>query len=141
MRTLKILSIIAAVALSIAACGDSTTTNQSANTANTTQTANTPKPSPTQDAMAQARTTYAAECARCHGDKGDGGTATVLKKKIKVPSLKKGHALSHTDDQMVKIISDGEEEMPPFKDKLKPEEITNMVRFLRQEFQGGAGKK
>jgi mono/diheme cytochrome c family protein len=91
--------------------------------------------------MTSARATYAAECARCHGINGDGGTVTVLKKKLKVPSLKKGHALDHTDDQMVKIISDGEEAMPSFKDKLKPEEITTLVRLIRQEFQAGAAKK
>jgi mono/diheme cytochrome c family protein len=139
MRTLKILSIIAAVAFSIAGCGDSATTNQTANTTNTAQTASTPQPTP--DAIAQARTTFSAECARCHGNNGDGGTATVLKKRIKVPSLKKGHALDHTADQMVKIITEGEDEMPPFKDKLKPEEIRNLVQFIRQELQGGAAKK
>lgn len=139
MRTVKLLSIIIAIALLIIGCGNSATTNQNANTANTT--ANTAQATPTPDAIAAARTTYAAECARCHGIKGDGGIATVLKKKLKVPSLRKGHALDHTDDQMVKIISDGEDAMPSFKDKLKAEEITSLVRFIRQEFQGGAAKK
>lgn len=143
MRTLKFLSVIAAVSLLIIGCGNSTTTNQTANTGNTSQpgNTNTAQPTPTPDAMAAARTTYAAECARCHGINGDGGTVTVLKKKLKVPSLKKGHALDHTADQMVKIISEGEDAMPSFKDKLKAEEITNLVRLIREEFQAGAAKK
>jgi mono/diheme cytochrome c family protein len=141
MRTAKLLSVITAVALLLIGCGNSATTNQTANTGNTAQSANTSQPTPTPDQMAAARTAYAAECARCHGINGDGGTVTVLKKRLKVPSLKKGHALDHTDAQMVKIITDGEDNMPPFKDKLKPEEITSLVRLIRQEFQGGAAKK
>jgi mono/diheme cytochrome c family protein len=90
--------------------------------------------------MVAARAIFAAECARCHGVKGEGGTPTVLGKKIKVPSLSKGHALSHTDEQLVKIVSEGEEAMPAFKDKLKPEEITTLVRMIRQEFQAKATK-
>lgn len=143
MRTVKLLSIVISIALFVAACNNASNTNQTANTANATQSANanTPQPTPTPDAITSARAIFAAECARCHGINGDGGTATVLKKKLKVPSLKKGHALDHTDEQMVKIISDGEEAMPAFKDKLKPEEITNLVRLIRQEFQAGAAKK
>jgi cytochrome c6 len=140
MRTAKLLSLIAAITLLLIGCGNSGTTNQSANT-NTAQSANTAQPTPTPDMIAAARTAYAAECARCHGINGDGGTVTVLKKRLKVPSLRKGHALDHTDDQMVKIITNGEDNMPPFKDKLKPEEITGLVRLIRQEFQAGAAKK
>jgi mono/diheme cytochrome c family protein len=140
MRTVKLLSIAFSIALFAVACNKAANTNQTANTANTTQTANTP-PQPTPDAVTSARAIFAAECARCHGINGEGGTATVLKKKLKVPSLKKGHALDHTDDQMVKIITEGEEAMPAFKDKLKPEEIKNLVQLIRKEFQAGAAKK
>jgi mono/diheme cytochrome c family protein len=58
-----------------------------------------------------------------------------------VPSLKTGHALDHTEDQLAKQISDGGDGMPAFKDQLKPEEITGLVRLIRQDFQGGASKK
>jgi mono/diheme cytochrome c family protein len=145
MRTFKLLSILAALALFVIACNDAANTNQPANTANGNQPANgntaKAQPTPTPDAMASAKTIYAAECARCHGINGDGGTVTVLKKKLQVPSLKKGHALGHTDEQLAKIITNGEEAMPSFKDKLKPEEITNLVQLIRKEFQAGAAKK
>lgn len=142
MRTAKLLSIIAAVALFVIACSNSSTTNQTTNATNTNQPANTTqaKPSPA-DEMTSVRAIYAAECARCHGIKGDGGTVTVLKKKLKVPSLKKGHALDHSDAEMVKIVSDGEDAMPSFKDKLKADEINGLVRLIRQDFQAGAAKK
>ncbi|HEX8174803.1 MAG TPA: cytochrome c [Pyrinomonadaceae bacterium] len=146
MKIVKLLSIALFAGLFVAACTSASNTNQTANTANTANTAqtanaNTAQPTPTPDAMVSARAIFAAECARCHGINGEGGTPTVLGKKIKVPSLKKGHALSHTDEQLAKIISDGEEAMPSFKDKLKPEEITSLVRMIRQEFQAGAAKQ
>jgi mono/diheme cytochrome c family protein len=143
MKIVKLLSIALFAGIFVAACTSASNTNQTANTANTAPAANTntAQPASTPDAMVSARAIYAAECARCHGINGEGGTPTILGKKIKVPSLKKGHALSHTDEQLAKIISDGEEAMPAFKDKLKPEEITSLVRMIRQEFQAGAAKK
>lgn len=143
MRTLKLLSIALSTALFVGACSSASNTNQTANTGNSAQPANTntPQPTPTPDAITSARAIFSAECARCHGINGDGGTPTVLGKKIKVPSLKRGHALSHTEEQLAKVISEGEEAMPAFKDKLKAEEITNLVKLIRQEIQAGAAKK
>lgn len=145
MRIAKLLSIIAALALFVIACNNAATTNQTANPSNITAkptpaaTAQaTPSPA---DEMVSARATYAAECARCHGINGDGGTVTVMKKKLKVPSLKAGHALGHSEDELAKQIREGGDGMPPFGDRLKPEEITGLVRLIRQEFQGGAAKK
>lgn len=142
MRTVKLLSIFASIALFVIACNQPANTNQTANTANTQPAnTNTAQPTPTADPITSARAIFAAECARCHGINGDGGTVTVLNKKLRVPSLKKGHALDHTDEQLAKIISDGHEAMPSFKDKLKPEEITSLVQLIRKEFQAGAAKK
>jgi cytochrome c6 len=145
MRTVKLLFIFAAIALFVIACSNAANTNQTANTTNTAPPANTntaqSQSTPAADPMTSARAAFAAECARCHGINGDGGTVTVLKKKLQVPSLKKGHALGHTDEQLAKIISDGHEAMPSFKDKLKPEEITGLVQLIRKEFQAGAAKK
>lgn len=143
MRTAKLLSIIAAIALFVIACNNGTTTNQTTSTTNAQPTpAATAQPTPTPvDEMTSARAIYAAECARCHGINGDGGTVTVLQKKLKVPSLKTGHALDHTEEQLAKQITKGGDGMPAFGDRLKPEEINSLVKLIRQEFQGGAAKK
>lgn len=144
MRLAKILTVTAALVLFVIACNNQpSTTNQTATNANApVPVATTAQPSPTPaDDMTSTLAIYAAECARCHGPKGDGGTVTVLKKKLKVPSLKVGHALDHTDEQLANRIREGEDgEMPAFKDKLKPEEITNLVRLIRQ-WQREAGAK
>lgn len=95
-----------------------------------------PSPSPSVDEFATARANYEKHCVGCHGEQGTGGRVKVENKQIKVPSLKADHAIKHTDDELIKRITNGEEEMPPFKDKLSAQEITELVRFVRKEYQG-----
>jgi mono/diheme cytochrome c family protein len=135
------------------ACGGETT-NTANQTANVTRSSNTDvaannnkanmpaanaNASPA-DELAAARTTYTQVCSVCHGEQGDGGTVTIEGKKLKVPSLKEGHALNHTDEQLARKINNGGDGMPAFKDRLKPEQISEIVRFVRREFQSGASK-
>jgi len=90
----------------------------------------------TPDQLAFARANYAKHCSACHGDEGKGGLVKVDNTRLKVPSLREGHALNHPDDKFVKQITDGGDGMPKFKDKLTPDEINQMVTFIRKEFQG-----
>ena len=91
----------------------------------------------TPDEFAFARANYAKDCSSCHGEEGKGGLVkTTDGTKLKVPSLIEGHALKHDDDDYVEQIVKGGDGMPEFKDKLKGEEITALVRFIRHEFQG-----
>ena len=53
-----------------------------------------------------------------------------------MPSLKDEHAVKRTDERMVRLINRGDGPMPPFEGKLKPEEINELVKFVRKEFQG-----
>lgn len=94
------------------------------------------KATATPDEFASARVSYAKHCVACHGDEGEGGVKTVDNKKLKVPSFSTGHALKHTDEDFVEQIMKGGDGMPAFKDKLSPEEINLLVRFVRHEFQG-----
>jgi mono/diheme cytochrome c family protein len=96
-----------------------------------------PGASATPDAFALTRGTYAKHCASCHGGTAEGKTVEVEGKKIKAPSLRTGHALTHSDDDFVKQISKGGDGMPAFADKMSAKEIDDMVHFLRKEFQAG----
>ena len=87
------------------------------------------------DEFATAKANYQKNCEACHGPNAEGGLAKVDNKQIKVPSLKAEHAVKHTDEQLTKMITNGEEAMPSFKNKLKPEEISEMVRYLRKVVQ------
>jgi menaquinol-cytochrome c reductase cytochrome b/c subunit len=88
------------------------------------------------DEFAAARANYKKNCEACHGPEATGGLVKVDNKQIKVPSLKSEHALKHKDEKLTKMITNGEEDMPAFKDKMSAQEISDMVRFVRKEFQG-----
>jgi mono/diheme cytochrome c family protein len=88
------------------------------------------------DELATARTNFAKHCAVCHGAEGNGGLVKIGDKSLKVPSLRSGHALDHPDEKFVKQITNGGDGMPKFEDKLTPEEINDLVRFIRKELQG-----
>ena len=94
------------------------------------------KATATPDEFAFARANYAKDCVVCHGEQGTGGPVTVEGVKLKVPSLKEGHPLKHSDEDFVDQIENGGDGMPKFKDKLSPTEISALVRFIRHEIQG-----
>jgi cytochrome c553 len=106
--------------------------NETANNA----PAASPTSKPTVDEFAIARATFKKDCSVCHGEDGTGGLKTVEGKKLKVPNFREGHALKHPDEDFVKQITNGGDGMPKFKDKLTPQQINDLVRFIRREFQG-----
>jgi mono/diheme cytochrome c family protein len=126
------LSCVAFMLVGSACTETATPTNTS-----TPRTAASPSPaaSAAADEFAHAREIYAKNCEACHGPKAEGGLAKVDNKQIKVPSLKADHAIKHTDDKLTKMITNGEEEMPAFKNKLTADEINLMVRYIRKVVQ------
>jgi mono/diheme cytochrome c family protein len=145
MKLAKLAIIVVAVALFAIACGDSTSTNQTANTGGTQPTpATSPKatvPTPTPDELAEAKTTYTNVCAACHQDKGEGGMVKIEGKRLKVPSLLEGHGLTHTDAEFAKQIANGGDGMPAFKDRLNEKQINDLVRYIRRDIQAGLTPK
>ena len=133
MRICTIALVIASAIFVISGC--SKPANETVNRTPATtpgQTAATATPDP----FAATHAIFTKNCVGCHGEDGKGGTKTVDGKKLKVPNLTEGHALQHPDDDFVKQITKGGDGMPAFKDKLTPEQINELVRFIRHEFQG-----
>ena len=125
-----VLSSLLLLALSAADCTSTTKT--------TNNSTSKPAATATPDAFAASRATFMKNCKECHGEKGDGGPVKLEDgTRLKVPSLREGHALRHPDSDFLKQITKGGDGMPAFKDKLKPEEIDDLIRFIRHEFQGG----
>lgn len=140
MKLTKLVIITLAIALFAIACGDSTGTNQTANTGGTRPTpAATPQATATAkpDELAEAKTHYAQFCTNCHQDKGEGGMVKLEGKRIKVPSLLEGHGLEHSDAEFARQIANGGDGMPAFKDRLKPEQIDALVKYIRRDIQAG----
>lgn len=130
-----ILVLCLAISLVVMACADaSRTTNSPAPSAAQTPAATTATATP--DELAAARTNYQKTCIACHGETGEGGPVTVEGKKLKVPSFKSTHATKEPDSEFIEQIHEGGDGMPAFKDKLSEQEITDLVKFIRRDFQG-----
>ena len=133
MKLISLALTCVALALFAIACTETATpTNTSTSSASPAAAA----PTATVDEFATARANYKKNCEACHGPEATGGLVKVEKKQIKVPSLKAEHAIKHTDEQLTKMITNGEEEMPAFKDKMSTQEISDLVRYVRKHFQG-----
>jgi quinol---cytochrome c reductase cytochrome c subunit, bacillus type len=134
MKPILLALTCVAIALIAIACTETVTPNTSSSRPAGSPAA--PAATASVDEFATARANYKKNCDACHGPEATGGLVKVEKKQIKVPSLKAEHALKHTDEQLTKMITNGEEEMPAFKEKMSAQEISEMVRFIRKEFQG-----
>jgi len=88
------------------------------------------------DEFAATRAIFKEHCVACHGDNAAGGRVQVEGREIKVPNLTGEHARKPTDERIAAKISEGDDEMPAFKGKLTPQQIQDLVRFIRKEFQG-----
>lgn len=124
-----VLTIV--IALTVAACTDTSTPSDTSSTP-----ASPPARTAPEDEFAAARANFGQHCVACHGENATGGLVKINSKEIKVPSLKTGHALDHSDEELKNMIANGEQVMPPFKDKLSDAEIAELVTFIRKEFQG-----
>jgi mono/diheme cytochrome c family protein len=146
MKHLKLALLLCAAALAFVACSNTSNTNETSrgNTARTSATAPTPDAAPSTpatakpDEFAAARATYNSACVRCHKENGEGGLVELDEKtKVKVPTFKEGHALKHTEQGFARQIANGGEGMPAFKKRLSQEQIDELARFVRKEFQAG----
>ncbi len=134
MKLIALALMCVAIGLAASACTEiATPTNTNTSRAGASPAA--PSPAASVDEFAAARANYQKHCEACHGESATGGLVKVDNKQIKVPSLKADHAIKHTDDQITKMITNGEEEMPAFKDKLSQAEIAEMVRYVRKHIQ------
>lgn len=136
MKPVSLVLTCAVIALISLACNNTETITNSTTPSRTASPAAAASPAAPADEFATARLNYAKHCEACHGPQGEGGPVKTPEKQIKVPSLKAPHAVRHSDEELIKIVTNGEEEMPSFKDKLNAEEITTMVHFVRKNFQG-----
>ena len=121
-------------ALITCACSNQPTTTSSTETKASPVATATATP----DAFAEVRAIYAKDCQNCHAADGTGGPVKLEDgKTLKVPTFRAGHALRHADSDFRRQITEGGDGMPAFKDKLTPQQIDEMIRFVRQEFQPG----
>ncbi|MBI4349934.1 MAG: cytochrome c [Elusimicrobia bacterium] len=78
-------------------------------------------------------TVYTAKCASCHGKdkKGNAGMAKAFKVEPAALDLTSKETQAKSDEELLKIILDGKDKMPAFKDKLDEGQIKELVGFIK----------
>ncbi|MGC1619096.1 MAG: cytochrome c [Candidatus Acidiferrum sp.] len=72
---------------------------------------------------------YKSKCAGCHGADGKGQTA--VGKANNVRDLGSPEVQAQSDDEIAGIIGNGKGKMPACGKSLKPEQIKDLVAFIR----------
>jgi len=80
---------------------------------------------PAQDAAAN----FKAKCSACHGADAKGDTP--VGKKMGIKDMASPEVQKMSDDELTAIIADGKNKMPSYKKSLKPEQIKDLVGYVR----------
>ena len=144
MRVLKFVFISIFTALFIFACSQKETskTNTANSPTNTTNNAvnsapNTQPPSILNNELAAAKKIYSEKCASCHKEDGSGGKTDFDGTIINAENLTTEKQKKESDKDYIEAIEKGfpEDGMPGFKGKLTPQEIKDVVAYIRKEIQ------
>ncbi len=92
---------------------------------------------PTNESQARAKKMYGWDCAMCHGEHGDGKGDVAADQKLTLRDYRDPASLKGlTDGQIFYIIQNGVGQMPSEGDRAKPDEIWNLVIYLRKMANG-----
>jgi mono/diheme cytochrome c family protein len=75
-------------------------------------------------------TVYEANCKKCHGATG-APSAAIKKMSPKIATFDAAFFANRNDAEVVKQITVGKDKMKPFKDKLTPDEIAAVAKYIR----------
>jgi mono/diheme cytochrome c family protein len=98
---------------------------------------------PTSESLARGRRQFGFDCAMCHGKNGDGSGDVAADLKLKMKNQTDPATLKDmTDGELFYIIKKGKNEMPPEGDRVKNDEIWDMVNYVRSfAKKGGAAEE
>jgi len=87
---------------------------------------------PTAESLARAKKIYGYECALCHGEDGGGAGDLAKNMKAKMPDFRDPTALKgRTDGELFYIIKNGKGEMDGEGQRVKPDDMWNLVNYVR----------
>jgi mono/diheme cytochrome c family protein len=75
-----------------------------------------------------AETVYKAKCAMCHGPDGKGSPTGI---KMGAHDFTSADVQKQTDAQLSDAIAKGKNKMPGYEKSLKPEQIKDLVAYIR----------
>jgi mono/diheme cytochrome c family protein len=87
---------------------------------------------PTPASIAAGKKEFGYDCAMCHGADGGGKGDLAVDMKLTIRDFRDPAALkSVTDGEMFYVTKNGNKNMPSEADRLKDEEIWNLVNYIR----------
>jgi mono/diheme cytochrome c family protein len=72
---------------------------------------------------------FKTNCALCHGADGSGDNPTG--KAFHAKDLRSAEVQKQTDAELAEVITKGRGKMPAFGTKIKPDDVTKLVAYLR----------
>ena len=81
-------------------------------------------------ATVDAKATYRAKCASCHG--ADGSGSTSIGKSLKIRDLRSADVQKQSDDQLSNIIATGKGKMPGYEKSLGADACRALVAHIRR---------
>jgi mono/diheme cytochrome c family protein len=82
------------------------------------------------DDAAAAKAAFKTKCVSCHSADGSGQNA--VGKSLNVPDLRSEAVQKKSNDDLAKIIADGKDNMPSFKETSSDAEIKGLVAYIRE---------
>jgi cytochrome c6 len=74
---------------------------------------------------AATEATYKTKCAPCHGADGKG------KEALKTPDFASAAVQGRNDSELTAVITDGKGKMPAFGKSLKPDQVKDLIAYIR----------
>ena len=82
--------------------------------------------------IALGKRVYATQCAMCHGATGDGKGDLAADMKLNLRDYRDPDSLKDmTDGELFYILTKGKGDMPGEEDRMKPEQLWNLINFIR----------
>jgi len=87
---------------------------------------------PTSESIAQGKKAYGFDCAMCHGKEGAGDGDLAESMQLKLKDYRDPAVLKDmTDGDIYTIIRNGKGKMTGEEQRLKPEQVWNVVNYVR----------
>ena len=100
------------------------------NAGDTSKLVNPVKASP--ESIAQGKKAYGFDCAMCHGKEGAGDGDLAERMHLKLKDYRDAAVLKDlTDGEMYTIIMNGKGQMTGEEGRMKPEQVWNVVNYVR----------
>lgn len=79
-------------------------------------------------AQSDSAALFKSKCVMCHGEDGSGNTPSG--KALKAKDLRSDETQKKSDAEITDVISKGRNKMPAFGQKLKPDQIQQLVVYI-----------